>query len=74
MADENLTADERAAVLKLVRDTIAADRYPMSPRVMALKSALSKLDPETAPHPAVAPLPRPRLWTNSSLGQRKRRR
>ncbi len=32
MVDENLTPDERAAVIKLPRDTIAADPYPLSPR------------------------------------------
>jgi acetyl-CoA acetyltransferase len=45
MPEENLTADERAAVLKVLRDTIAADRYPLSPRMRTLKSAVAKLDP-----------------------------
>ncbi len=56
MADLNLTADERAAPTKLVRDTIAADPYPLSPRIRRLKALLAKLDPSPAPaskpHPA----------------------
>jgi hypothetical protein len=30
MLDENLTPDERGELLKLLRDTIAADRYPLA--------------------------------------------
>ena len=41
----NLTDDERAALTKLVRDNIAADPYPLSPRVQRLKALLAKLDP-----------------------------
>jgi hypothetical protein len=29
MLDENLTPDERGELLKLLRDTIAADGYPL---------------------------------------------
>lgn len=58
MADENLTSDEREAVIKLLRETIATDLYPLSPRVRRLKSALAKLDPssvsEERPKPAPA--------------------
>jgi len=49
MAELNLTADERAALTKLVRDNIAADPYPLSPRIGRLKSLLAKLDPSPAP-------------------------
>ena len=55
MPEENLTPDERAAVVKLLRDTIAADNYPLSPRVRRLKSALPKLDP--APPTVAEPYP-----------------
>jgi len=58
MLDENLTPDERGELLKLLRDTIAADRYPLSRRIRTLKSVLAKLDPQ--PQPVVEPLP-PRL-------------
>jgi hypothetical protein len=73
MAIENLTEDERAAVSKLLRDTIAADQFPLSPRVRRLKSALAKLDPSAVPQ-RPEPLPPPRAWVNSTIGQRKRRR
>jgi hypothetical protein len=73
MVDENLTPDEREAVVKLLRDTIAADRFPLSQRIRKLNSALSKLDP-AATRVAVEPLPPPKAWINSTIGQRKRRR
>src|SRR3954453_20371252 len=71
MPDENLTPDERGVLLKLLRDTIAADRYPLSRRIRNRKSVLAKLDPQ--PEPAVEPLPPPIAWVNSTIGQRKRR-
>jgi len=60
----------RGELLKLLRDTIAADRYPLSRRIRNLKSVLAKLDPQ--PEPAVEPLP-PVAWVNSTIGQRKGR-
>jgi hypothetical protein len=71
MVDENLTPDEREAVVKLLRDTIAADRFPLSQRIRKLNSALSKLDPAAT---RVAVEPPPKAWINSTIGQRKRRR
>lgn len=68
----NLTPEEHEAVLKVLQATIAADRFPLSPRVRTLKSALAKLDP--APPLAVEPYPPPKAWVNSSIGQRKRGR
>ena len=37
----DLTAAERGELLRLLRDTIAADRYPLLPQVRTLKSARS---------------------------------
>jgi hypothetical protein len=71
MPDENLAPDEREAVLKLLRDTIAADKFPLSPRIRTLRSALAKLDP--APPTAPEPYPPAKAWVNSSIGQRKGR-
>jgi hypothetical protein len=71
MPKENLTPDERGELLKLLRATIAADRFLLSPRMQNLKSVLAKLEPPAPP--ATEPLPRPRAWVNSSIGQRKRR-
>jgi hypothetical protein len=58
MSPENLTPEEREAVAQLLRRTINAGRFPLSPRLKPLKSALAKLDPQ--PEPAVEPLPPPR--------------
>ena len=66
----NLTDDERAALTKLVRDNVAADPYPLSPRIRRLKALLAKLDPPTAP--ASAPSPSPKPWVNSTIGRKRR--
>jgi hypothetical protein len=74
MMQLNLTADERATLTKLVCDTIAADPYPLSPRIGRLKSLLAKLDPNAPTQAAAEPMPPPKAWVNSSIGQPKRRR
>jgi hypothetical protein len=45
--------------LRVLRERIAADRFPLSPRVRRLKAILAKLDP-SAEKPAVTPYPAPR--------------
>jgi hypothetical protein len=72
MLEQSLPPEERAAVVKLLRDTIAADPYPLSPRIRTLKSALARLDPPATPAPE--PIAAPKAWANSSIGMRKRRR
>ena len=72
MTDQNLTPIERAEVLSLIRQTIATDRFPLSPRIQRLKSALAKMDPARTER--VESYPLPTAWLNSSIGQRKRRR
>ena len=52
----DLTDDDRAALIALLRETIAADRFLMSPRIRRLKAILEKLDP---PAPRSEPLPPP---------------
>jgi hypothetical protein len=71
MPEPNLTPDERAAVTGLLRDTIAADRFPLSPRIRKLKSALAKLEP--APVATPQPYPAAKAWVNSTIGTRKTR-
>ena len=59
MADDDLswfTDDEKTALTALLKRTIDADRYPLSPRVATLKGILAKLEP---PRPASAPPPPP---------------
>ena len=57
MADDGLsqlTDDEKAALTALLKRTIDADRYPLSPRVRMLRGILAKLE---GPKPVPAPLP-----------------
>jgi hypothetical protein len=46
MPQADLSDEEHAAVTAAVRRSIADDRYPLSPRLDPLKSALAKLDSE----------------------------
>jgi hypothetical protein len=41
----DLTEDEHAELVRLVRDTIAGERYSLSARMKRLKSILAKLNP-----------------------------
>jgi hypothetical protein len=47
---------DAACIAALLRDTIAADRFPLSPRVRRWKAILDKLEP---PPPKREPLPPP---------------
>jgi len=53
----DLTPEEYAEIVRLVRSAIDAERV-LSPRVKRLKSILAKLDP--APSATVTPYPPPR--------------
>jgi len=55
----DLTEADREILAQVLRERIAADRFPMSPRVTRLKVILAKLDP-SAEKPAVTPYPAPR--------------
>jgi hypothetical protein len=47
MPDANdLSLEEWKAVVALIRDTIATDRFPYSERIRMLRAALAKLDPK----------------------------
>ena len=52
----DLSPEDCAAIAALLRDTIAADRFPMSPRIKRMRAILNKLDP-----PAPKPVPFPPL-------------
>jgi hypothetical protein len=43
-----LDEGEKAALVELLKRTIAADPLPMSPRVRQLRAILEKLEPPTA--------------------------
>jgi hypothetical protein len=45
----NLTDNYIAVSMRLVRDTIAADPYPLSPRIKRLKAILANADAPAAP-------------------------
>jgi hypothetical protein len=50
----DLSPEDYAAIAALLRDTIAADRFPLSPRVRRMRAILDKLEP-----PKVRPEPPP---------------
>lgn len=65
MATPNLTDADRAELARLLRRSIDADRYPLSPRVQRWKALLAKLDPAPA---AAEPHPRPRHGSTAASG------
>jgi len=71
LTPENFTPEERDAVAQLLRHTIKADPYPLSPRLKPLKSALAKLDPSPG-RPSAEPYPPAKAWVNSSIGRKSR--
>jgi hypothetical protein len=52
MPNLELTDEEQAALLRLVKKAIDTDRYPLSPRLYPLRSILEKLEPSG---PTLAP-------------------
>jgi hypothetical protein len=68
----NLTNDDKAALVELLRETIAADRFPLSPRIRSLKAILAKLDPPV-PRPEPLPAPKPPGERSVVLAKKRRR-
>jgi hypothetical protein len=66
----DLTDDETAALTRLLTNTIDADRYPLSPRIRALKGILDKIEPP----PIRGPLPPPKLYAPPRATTARRRR
>ena len=58
MPRPDLTPEEYAEIVRLVRSAIDGDGYPLSPQVKRLKSNLAKLDPQ-AERPTAIPYPPP---------------
>jgi hypothetical protein len=71
MTVPELDAAEKAALIELLKETIAADRFPFSPRIRQLKRILDKLEP---PPPAPEPFPPPKPPTERSIVLSKKRR
>lgn len=69
----DLSAADKAAVVELLRETIAGDRFPHLPRVKRLRSIIAKLAPQTMPAPA-SPPPEPPPNEPSAVLNKKRRR
>jgi hypothetical protein len=66
-----LTAEEREALIGLLRRAIDEARYPFSHRYDPIKAILAKLDP---PSPKSEPLPPLRPGMGPTHGQGRRRR
>jgi hypothetical protein len=69
--------EEYAAIAAPLRETIAADRFPLSPRVGSLKAILDKLDPPaptSVPFPPAKPAGEPSMVVARMRGTRRRRR
>ena len=65
-----LSDDDKAILAELLRETIAANRFPMSPRIKSLQAILDKLDPQ----PVVETLPPPKPPGERSMASTRKRR
>jgi len=68
----DLSPEDCAAIAALLRDTIAADRFPLSPRVKKMRAILHKLDPP-APLPPLKPPGEPSMVAARMRGTKWRR-
>jgi hypothetical protein len=66
-----LTQAEWSALVELLRQTIAADRYPLSARTKMLKSIMAKIE---VPAPKPDPFPSPKAPGERSTALHKKRR
>ena len=66
----DLNDEETAALTRLLTNTIDADRYPLSPRIRALKGILDKIEPP----PVREPLPPPKVYGPPRATTARRRR
>jgi hypothetical protein len=73
MPTPDLTDEEHGAVVAALRKLIDADKFPLSPRLKPLKSALAKLDPPKPKAPLPDP-PRPGDRPRYGPGAKKSRR
>jgi hypothetical protein len=64
----DLTDVEHAELVRILRAAIAADRFPLAPRLRTLRAILDKLDPRPEP------LPPPKRPGERSMAMAKKRR
>ena len=67
----DLSDDDKAIIAELLRETILASRYPLSPRIRRLRAILAKLAPALS---IAEPLPAPKPSAVSSAALTKKRR
>jgi hypothetical protein len=66
------TDEQAAALVRELNNIVQNDRYPLSPRIVALKEILGLLRP--APERAAAAAPPPRIYAPPSKGRWRPRR
>jgi hypothetical protein len=69
MPNLDLTDEEHAALLRLVKRTLDSDRFPLSPRLYPLRAILAKLAPEPVRHVP----PPPKVYAPPRVGRYRRR-
>jgi hypothetical protein len=72
----NLSPEDYATLAALLRDTIAADRFPLSPRVRRWRAILDKLEPPAPtrePLPPLKPAGEPSMVVARMRGTKRRR-
>ncbi len=62
---------DKAAIIALLKETIAADRFPFSPRIRTFKRIFDKLEPP--PPPERLPPPKPPGKPSLLLAKKRRR-
>lgn len=69
----DLDDSEKTALVELLGGTIAADRFPLSPRVKVLRAILAKLGVGSAPAVPHYPPPKPPGERSVVLAKKRRR-
>jgi hypothetical protein len=67
----DLSDADRATLVALLKETIAADRFPLSPRIRGLRRILDKLEPP--PTSETLPPPKPPGERSIVLSKKRRR-
>jgi hypothetical protein len=68
----DLTDDERAALIALLKGTIDRDRFPLSPRIRLLRDILEKLGIRSS-LAMPSPTPKPKSRLVAALAKNRRR-